>query len=148
MTPDALKDYLYERIPLARAMEVGVHSVGPESLVLQAPLEPNLNHRGTLFGGSASTICILAAWSLLHLRLKEMGIDCRIVIQRNSMEYTAPVTGAFQARAFFEDGVDWPTFEEKLARYGRARISVEAILEGDGKQAGRLHGEFVALLRE
>jgi thioesterase domain-containing protein len=147
MTPQALEAYLHAHIPLSKAMAVRVVEVSAQSVTLAASLAPNINHRETVFGGSASAITILAAWSLLHLRLKAEKLDCRVVIQRNSMDYDAPVTGDFGARSFFEDEAQWPAFIRMLKRRGKARIGVGAVLEQDGRQAGRLSGEFVALLQ-
>jgi len=45
VTPLELERYLHEHIPLSRAMQVSVVSVQPESVVLSAPLAPNINHR-------------------------------------------------------------------------------------------------------
>jgi len=113
--------------------------------VLAAPLAPNINHRDTVFGGSASAVAILAAWSLLHTRLSAAGLSSRLVIQRNTMHYELPIDGDFIARSFFNDAADWPTFVRMLSRKGRARITVSAVLEYAGQEVGRLDGEFVAL---
>ncbi len=66
----SLKEYLYNHIPLTRAMEVKVDSISDTALTLSAPIAPNINHRETVFGGSASALCILSAWSLIHCRLR------------------------------------------------------------------------------
>jgi len=145
MTPAALQAYLHEHIPLSRAMQVEVVSIDVDQLVLSAPLEPNINHRETVFGGSASALAILSAWSLLHTRLLAQQIECRLVIQRNTMEYSAPVQGRFTAVARLSEPQRWPQFLQLLARRGRARMAVTSILESDGQSAGTFHGEFVAL---
>jgi len=145
MSPAELERFLYARIPLSKAMEAEVVSIGSNTLVLQAPLAPNTNYRDTVFGGSASALAILAAWSLLHVRLCQEGYDTRLVIQRNSMEYDRPIAGEFTARASLESAESWPRFTHTLARRGKARIGVNAVLKYNGETAGRLHGEFVAL---
>lgn len=145
MTDSALQNYLHEHIPLSRAMCVQVVSVLPEAVVLSAPLAPNINHRETVFGGSASALAILAAWSLLHTRLRAEGIDCRLVIQRNTMEYSLPIQGTFYARSALEHPEQWQRFRNLLSRRGKARIAVVAVLEFDGERAGAFSGEFVAI---
>ncbi len=60
-----LERYLQDRIPLSRAMAVEVRTASPAGVTLFAPLAPNINHRDTVFGGSASALAILAAWSAL-----------------------------------------------------------------------------------
>lgn len=145
MSPSGLEQYLHEQIPLSKAMRVSVVSMDADSLVLRAPLAPNINHFDTVFGGSASALAILAAWSLLHVRLHTEGIAARLVIQRNTMEYDRPLSGDFTARAFLDQAADWPKFVRTLARRGKARVPVAAVLEHAGEIGGRLIGEFVAL---
>lgn len=145
MTPQDLERYLHEHIPLSRAMAASVVAATEAEVVLQAPLAPNINHRGTVFGGSASALAILAAWSLLHRRLRGEGLDCRLVIQRNEMAYERPIPGGFTARARLAPGVDWAAFLRTLRRMGRARLSVEAELTHGHQRVGHFSGEFVAL---
>jgi thioesterase domain-containing protein len=141
----ALQQYLYDHIPLSKAMQVEVKRVHADEVVVVAPLAPNINHRETVFGGSASAVAILAAWSLLHTRLQSAGIESRLVIQSNTMHYDLPVAGEFTARAFIGQKDAWQYFVRMLTRKGKARITVSSVLEYDGKQVGRLSGEFVAL---
>src|SRR5882762_1797906 len=94
-----LERYLHEHIPLSKAMQVSVVSVQTDGVTLRAPLAPNINHRDTVFGGSASAVAILAAWSLLHVRLRAQGLASRLVIQRNTMDYALPILGEFTARS-------------------------------------------------
>lgn len=145
MNAAELERYLHEHIPLSTAMQVAVAGADEESVVLRAPLAPNINHRATAFGGSVSALAILAAWSLVHLRLRAAGIGARLVIQRNSMDYDLPISGAFDARSFLAEPEKWDWFLRTLARKGRARIHVGATLLFAGKPAGEFAGEFVAL---
>lgn len=122
-------------------------SVTADEVVLSAPLAPNINHRATVFGGSASALAILSAWSLLHTRLQIEQTACQLVIQRNTMEYSLPIDGAFRARATITEPGRWAGFLLMLSRKGRARIAVSSVLEFDGAPAGRFSGDFVALGR-
>ena len=140
-----LQQYLHNYIPLSKAMEVTVVNVQPDGITLSAPLAPNINHRDTVFGGSASAVAILAAWSLLHTRLTSSGISSRLVIQRNSMHYERPISGTFTARSFILTGTTWALFLRMLQRKGRARITVSCVIEYDGQVVGQFEGEFVAL---
>lgn len=140
-----LEQYLHTHIPLTKAMAVSVRSIDPDSVVLQAPLAPNINHRDTVFGGSAASLAVLAAWSLLLIRLRSEDLACRLVIQRNTMEYAQPIDGAFTARSSLERPERWSQFTRTLARRGRARIKVESEIEHNGRIAGRFSGEFVAI---
>jgi thioesterase domain-containing protein len=144
MQPSDIEHYLHEHIPLSGAMGVRVVSASLQTVRLGAPLAPNINHRATVFGGSASALAILAAWTLLYVRLKAEGISARLVIQRNSMDYEKPMADDFTAEARSPDDAVWEKFSKTLQRKGRARIEVMSWLECRGEKTGELHGEFVA----
>jgi len=145
MDAAALERYLHEHIPLSAAMRVSVGEISDNSVVLCAPLLPNINHRETVFGGSASALAILAAWSLVHLRLQAGGAASRLVIQRNRMEYILPILGTFYAHSFLAEPDRWDLFLKTLRRKGMDRIPVGAKLMSGEREAGRFEGEFVAL---
>lgn len=139
-----LEQYLHEHIPLSRAMGAKVREAGPDRVTLFAPLAPNINHRETVFGGSASALALLAAWSIVHLRVTAEGLSCRVVVQRNTIEYLRPIRGDFTATAVTP--AQWPRFLATLRRRRRARISVTADLICAEEIVGSLAGDFVAHL--
>lgn len=145
MSPSQLERYLHKHIPLSRAMQVRVIEVGADKVVISAPLAPNINHRETVFGGSASAVAILAAWSLLHTRLAGEGIACRVVIQRNTMSYGRPISGTFTATSGMAYPDEFPRFLRTLDRKGKARTTVTCELHFAGEAVGHFDGEFVAL---
>lgn len=148
MTPAELDAYLHRHIPLSAAMQVRAVSVAPDEVVLEAPLGPNINHRETLFGGSATALCILAAWSLVHLRLESAGLPHRLVIQRQTMSYDAPVTGTSAAHAGLVPGTDWDRGVKMLRRHGKARLAAVTELRFGAIVAGRMEADFAALAPE
>ena len=145
MNPTELQHYLHAHIPLSHAMSVSVVSVESESVTLSAPLQPNINHRETVFGGSASALAILAAWCLIQTRLSTEGIAARLVIQENTMHYDKPIAGEFLAVSQLDDPQGWERLKTMLRRKGKARISVRSELAYRGQVAGRFKGEFVAI---
>jgi len=140
-----LEQFLRQQIPLARAMQVTALEVNEQSVQLSAPLAPNLNHHATVFAGSAAALAVLAAWSLLYVRLRASFPSVSIVIQRQSMNYRRPIQGTFAARATLAQPAEWPRFLRLLARRGRARISVASTLAFAGEEVGDFIGDFVAL---
>lgn len=148
MIESELQQYLYDHIPQSAAMQVKVESIGKECTILSAPLEANINHRDSVFGGSASSIAILTAWSHLHCRMKATGVSPTLVIQRNTMGYDHPILGRFTAVARLAEDGDWSRFLAMLERRKRARIRVVTHLEYEGKTAGVMEGDFVALLKD
>ena len=145
-SPADLEEYLRAHIPLAAAMDVSVEQVQNE-IVLQAPLEPNLNHRETAFGGSVAAMAILAGWSWTHTRLRAHGRDAHCVIQTSEVQYDRPIASTFRTRC---DGVtedEWGRFLRTLDRRGKARLRLEVTIECEGTIAGSFAGAFVALAR-
>lgn len=145
---EELTTYLYRHIPLSETMGVAVVAASTGHVKLSAKFEPNINHQCTVFGGSASAVAILAAWTLVHLRLKDAGLSCDLVIQRNSMEYLQPFAKDFVAEACFLDEGAWESFLKLYQRRGKARLLVPASLFCEGEAVGVLEGAFVAISRE
>lgn len=144
MSPVDLENYLHDHIPLSKAMGVSVMSVDEGSVVLGAPLAPNINHRETAFGGSVSALAILAAWGVLHARTRREGLSARLVIQRNEVEYEQPIEGTFRSTAHLVEE-EWQRFARLFAKRGKARIAIRSEVEFAGRIAARFSGEFVAL---
>jgi thioesterase domain-containing protein len=147
LSAPALELFLHQQIPLSQAMQVTAVEVTEDAVLLSAPLAPNLNHRATVFGGSACAVAMLSAWALLHVRLRVALPSVAIVIQRQSMNYQRPIHGAFAARAQLAQPAEWPRFLRLLARRGRARITVAATLDYCGNAAGYFSGDFVAFVQ-
>jgi thioesterase domain-containing protein len=146
MTPQALQEYFHDHIPLSKAMEVEVEAATPQVVRLVAPLAPNTNHHGTVFGGSASAVAVLSAWGLLHVALMDADIEADLVVQKSSMSYELPITGKFTSESKAPVPEKWQRFLATLMKYKRARISIRSILNCDGKKVGEFEGDFVAII--
>ncbi len=143
-----LEGYLHDRIPLSRAMAIEVRAATVERAQLYAPLAPNINHRDTVFGGSASAVAILAAWSVVRTRMVEEGLVGRIVIRRSSMSYERAIADGFTATADAPGAREWARLRTAIARGRPGRVHVTARLECNGAAVGQLEGEFVVLPNE
>lgn len=140
-----LQQTLHDRIPLTRAMELTVTDYDGGHLLLSAPLAPNVNDKGTAFGGSLYNIAVLCGWSLLRLKLNEAGLEKKnIVIQEANTRYLLPVTGELQAECRLVPEV-WQDFLQPLQQRGRARISLNVIIRQQDKAAVEFTGQYVAL---
>lgn len=144
MTAD-VEAYLHEHIPLSSAMAVSVLSCNDDGVLLSAPLAPNINHRETAFGGSIASLAILAAWTLIHVRLTTLQIPARIVIQRSNIEYKEAVTGDFEAFCPTPSLEAWEKFLRTLQRHGKARLALTAEVRCGSLVAATFTGEYVAI---
>lgn len=138
--------YLHAHIPISSAMGVRVNSCSMDGVVLGAPLAPNLNHRATVFGGSASAVAILSAWTWLHSALRDLGLNCRVVIQRNQMEYLVPIEADFTAHCAGLPNDEWQKCQRTLKRHEKARVSLDAWLQVDTKKVAQFSGDYVVVL--
>ena len=125
-------------------MAVEVEVATPQVVRLVAPLAPNTNHHGTVFGGSASAVAVLSAWGLLHVAMTDANIKADLVVQKSSMSYELPITGEFSAEATPPAPEKWQRFLAALLKYKRARINISSIVNCDGKKVGEFEGDFVA----
>ncbi len=126
-------------------MGVRVLAASPERVELAAPLAPNINHHETLFGGSGAAIATLSAWTLINIRLRDVGVRARLVIQRNAMSYDAPIDGDFTAVCERPEESEWRRFLATIERRGRGRITMTAHLIYQSRPAASFEGDFVAL---
>lgn len=133
---------------MAAAMGTQVRSADEGGVVLEAPLEPNLNHRATAFGGSVAAQAILAGWALVHLSLEREGLSARTVIQKSDVAYLEPVHHDFQAHALPVSPDAWGRFRRTLARFRRARLRVTVEVRTGRAVVARLAGDYVVLAGE
>lgn len=146
MDAPELENYLHDRIPLSRAMAVRVERVDAAAgVLLRAPLGPNINHRDTVFGGSAAAVATLAAWSVIRTGLQAASLPGRIVIRRSTMEFEKPITADFAAEAAPPPPDEWRKLLGALQRGRMGRIAVRSVLSCDGARVGEFAGEFAVI---
>lgn len=143
----AVQRYLHEHIPLSRHLGARVLEAGPTAVRLAAPLAPNLNHRGTAFGGSLSALAILSGWTWVFVNLRAEGFDGRIVIQSSSVDYLSPAEADFEAVCRAPSPERWRHFRETLEQRGRGRIELEADLTVGGRLVATFRGRYVGMNR-
>lgn len=148
MSPSKVQTYLHDHIPISAAHGITVVEATPGAVRLAAPLDANINHFGSVFGGSASAVAILAAWTLLHLRLTHHGWRGRVVIQRSEVNYLRPTTADFEAVCTAPDERNWERFVSTLERRGRARLPLYSVLVCDGEETAHFEGDYVALAED
>jgi thioesterase domain-containing protein len=73
-------------------------------------------------------------------------ITARVVIQKNTMHYEAPIAAAFVAEATIDQAEAWTPFMVTLQRRKRARIAMNVVLRCKGEKVGELEGDFVAIV--
>jgi len=145
MSPAELERYLHEHIPLTAAMQISVRETSATTIVIAAPLPPNINHRHTAFGGSISTLATVAAWSWLHVDSTRLHLPTRLVIRSNRVEYLKPVVGEFIATCAPPSPEAYEGYHEALRRKGTGRIEMTSTVTCEGVLAATFSGVFVGI---
>jgi thioesterase domain-containing protein len=137
---------LEQTIPLVRAMGVVTMALDDGRVRLDAPLAPNVNDKGTGFGGSVATLATLAGWVETQRQLDQAGVagPVDIVIQRGQTRYLQPIRSAFSAVVSTPDGGEVDRFVRMLARRGMARLTMEVAIFSAGETCAQFDAEYVA----
>ena len=138
-----IQELLHSKIPITRAMGVRVEGYDGRRLILLAPLEANVNHLGTAFGGSLNALAVLSGYALLWLELQDA--ECHIVIRESTISYERPVRGELRAICDRPGAEALAEFKEHFRQKGKARIALAASIEDEGVTAVRFRGTFVAM---
>src|SRR5690606_6865227 len=123
MTPAELTARLHALIPMTQAMSVEVTVLTTDSLQLIAPLALNLNHAGSAFAGSLSSLARVAGWAFLRQLLASERIKAVLLLAGGHIRYRRPVLDDLRATLTF------PLPEQQqllnaLADSGRARLQL------------------------
>ena len=145
--PEPFLRWLRHSIPLAEAMQIDRLEFDGEQLELGAPLAPNINDKGTCFGGSIAALATLAGWCLTTLYLRRQGLDCDVVIADSHLSYSQPVTAAFSARVCLPEQGAREYLLKRIAERGRGRLDLEVEVLCEERVVFRLQGRYVAIRR-
>lgn len=140
-----LRDYLYDQIPLSKAMGLEIIVADNSQVEMTVPLKLNSNHMDTAFGGSLATLLILACYGYLFNRLDQAGHESHVLIKEGNTKYLLPVREELKAICLAPDEAIYNQFLTTFKRRGRARITLTAFVEAGSEKACIFSGEFVAV---
>ena len=136
-------------IPLLDAMQLSFVRFDELMLTMEAPLAPNINNKGTAFGGSIASICLFGGWAVSTLAFIDSGIhNTEIVVFKNDMTFERPARGLLRVNARIEAD----EFEACLARLkagdrSRIRLNILVDLFHDEDRCATMHGLYVVWLK-
>lgn len=154
---EKLKKFFIDHLPITQFMGLDVESYDGDTLILTAPLEPNINDKQTAFGGSLYNTAVMACWGMIYLKTQEKNIACNQVVIEGSMKYIAPVDGRIRAICHAPSEEELTSLFDHFERKGKARISLEAAIYNDtfvkkidpkSKPAVKFSGQYVILKSE
>ncbi|MBR9884977.1 MAG: hypothetical protein GYB21_15555 [Oceanospirillales bacterium] len=145
--PKQFLAWLYRSIPLTTAMQIERLEYDGRSLELHVPLAPNVNDKGTGFGGSISALATLTGWCMTTLYLREQGLDCDVVIADAHQSYKSPIKEAFFARVRLPDQAACDHLLNRIGERDRGRLDLEIEVLCGEQVAFVMQGRYVAIKR-
>tara|TARA_B100000700_G_scaffold318275_1_gene411142 strand:- start:18535 stop:19032 length:498 start_codon:yes stop_codon:yes gene_type:complete len=128
----AFRDWLEAAIPLVPQLGIRDMHWQDDTLVWSLSLVPNLNDKGTGFGGSLAAQTTLIGWSWVTLWLRSQGREQNVVVADASQRFKAPVTGDYRILCRPEAPEGQAALAERLAGRGKGHIAlVQELYCGD-----------------
>lgn len=139
-----LQVYLTARIAPARALGLVVEADDP--VTIGAPLEANLNDKGTAFAGSLFSVAALAGWMHLMRWCSTRSLQAEVALQEASAQFVAPARAPFRAIAGAPGVAQLERLELLLARRGRGRIEIPIEVTCGTQAVMKLSGVYAVTL--
>ncbi|QKE29069.1 putative thioesterase (yiiD_Cterm domain) [Arcobacter acticola] len=147
MLLEELQKKLHNEIPLTKLMNINIKEYNEKELITTAPLNININDKGTAFGGSLSTMTIISSWSLCWLISKELGFNSKnIVVIKNENSYKKPVTKDIVCYTQKPSQQEIATLKEKLQTKKSASIKINSIIIENNETYVEFQGYYVIKL--
>nr|WP_300309254.1 YiiD C-terminal domain-containing protein [Halomonas sp.] len=120
----AFLQWLEEAIPMVSAMGIREMQRDGDALIWELAIEPNLNDKGTGFGGGLTAQTTLLGWCWVTLWLRHQGIQRDVVVAEASQRFLAPVTSDYRLVCKPAEDDAAKRLAEQLDKKGRGRISL------------------------
>ena len=141
---ESLQAFVTARIAPARALGVTVSATDP--VTISAPLEGNLNDKGTGFAGSLFSVAALAGWALVTRWCATEPVDAEVMLQSSRARFLAPARTEFRAIAHELGDQQRDKLARSLVRGGRGRAEVKVDVKCDEKLVMSFTGVYAVVL--
>ncbi|MCT7567932.1 thioesterase domain-containing protein [Aliarcobacter butzleri] len=139
-----LENKLHNEIPLTKFMDLKITKYDEKELITIAPLNKNINDKGTAFGGSLATLTIISGWSICWLISKELEINSEnIVVIKNEHSYRKPVTKDLICHTKRPTKDEIENLKNKLLLKKSASIKISSQIIEDGEVCVDFTGYYV-----
>lgn len=143
--PEAFLDWLGKAIPMVNAMGIRHMRRDGDQLSWSLALDPNLNDKGTGFGGALTAQTTLLGWCWTTLWLRRRGILRDVVVATASQKFLAPVTADYQMICMPAESGAVERLAEQLDQKGRGRIALAQQLWCGDTLCLEASGDYVVL---
>jgi thioesterase domain-containing protein len=128
-----IQNKIHTQIPMTKLMKLELKEINNNSLITKAPLDINVNDKGTAFGGSLNSITIISSWCMTYFLSKKLNIENpNIVIFKNETKFIRPVTKDIICTTFIPNEEELNTLKSKLHTKNSGSIKIHSqIIEND-----------------
>lgn len=148
LTKEEAQDYIHTRIPITKVMGFEVERLTTDEVSMTAPIAANVNHLKSAFGGSVDSLFLTVGWTYIRLIIDHIEPTPVIIGSKGATTFERPITDDFRARIEIPSSKTIKSFLKEFDRFGKARISLNAIIEDEGKTYASFEGNYVVVKRE
>ncbi len=112
-------------------MQFNIAELTEKSILVHAPLPPNVNIHGTGFAGSIYSLAALTGWAMVTHIMDIQRIEGELVIARAEIKYRKPVTGDIQCECTVPIDA-YASFHAEFKEKGKSRLVLDIIV-GDAQ---------------
>lgn len=142
-----IQAFFLQHVPQMAAGQISLNHYDGKRLSLSAPLAPNINDKGTAFGGSVSNICLVAGWSMTCLVSRGCGFDGDLVIAKSEIEFLRPLRSDIYAEVDMPDAAAVAAFAKRFSAKGRASMQLEVrVSDEQGELCARFQGKYALVV--
>ncbi|WP_223787321.1 YiiD C-terminal domain-containing protein [Marinicella meishanensis] len=139
--------FIDQHIPLVPHMQWRLQNINAESLSASAPLTPNINDKGTVFGGSSAALMTICGWSLIKFNLEQQGLHNDVVIHRTQIDWQLAQSDDLRLQARLEKPIDWTALCQQLQTKNRPQkinVHIQSLNQA-GVPCSQMQGRYVIL---
>jgi len=139
-----LEKKIYNEIPMTRLMELKLVNIDDKYFKTSAPLDINVNDKGSAFGGSLSSIAIISSWCLSKLISDELGFEnVDILVIKNHSSFKKQVTNDIVCLCTIPTQKKINILKEKLKTKESASLKIHAKIVQDDETCMDYEGIYV-----
>ncbi len=119
-----LQTKIRSSIPLSDTMQFNIAELTEKSILVHAPLSPNVNIHGTGFAGSIYSLAVLTGWALVTHIIDSQGFNADLVVAKAEIRYRKPVNTDIECRCRVPVNL-YEAFNRDMAAMGKAKLSLD-----------------------
>lgn len=145
MTKEEAQQYIETNIPITKAMGMTINALSRREVRLGAPINLNINHRGSAFGGSIDSLFLTTGWAFIRFLIDHYQPTPIIVGSRGTTNFIKPVLDDFEASLEMPEDAAIDKFLATFDRFGKARITARATIYQNGELCAEFEGDYVVV---